>query len=38
MHLVRLAIPRRTCSLSHIDYVIEVVTRVADRAPDSPGM
>ena len=32
MDLVRLAIPRRTYTQSHIDYVIEVVTRVADRA------
>jgi tryptophanase len=32
MDLVRLAIPRRTYTQSHIDYVIEVVTRVAARA------
>ena len=38
MDLVRLAIPRRTYTQSHIDYVIEVVTRVADRAADLPGM
>jgi tryptophanase len=38
MDLVRLAIPRRTYTQSHIDYVIEVVTRVAKRAPDLPGM
>jgi tryptophanase len=38
MDLVRLAIPRRTYTQSHIDYVIEVVTRVADRAPGLPGM
>ena len=30
MDLVRLAIPRRTYTQSHIDYVIEVVTRVAE--------
>ena len=29
MDLVRLAIPRRTYTQSHLDYVIEVVTRVA---------
>jgi len=38
MDLVRLAIPRRTYTQSHIDYVIEVVTRVADRAAKLPGM
>ncbi|HVB45754.1 MAG TPA: tryptophanase [Streptosporangiaceae bacterium] len=38
MDLVRLAIPRRTYTQSHIDYVIEVVTRVAVRAADLPGM
>jgi tryptophanase len=38
MDLVRLAIPRRTYTQSHIDYVIEVVLRVADRAGDLPGM
>jgi tryptophanase len=32
MDLVRLAIPRRTYTQSHIDYVIEVVLRVAARA------
>jgi tryptophanase len=35
--LVRLAIPRRTYTQSHIDYVIEVVTKVAARAEDLPG-
>jgi tryptophanase len=29
---VRLAIPRRTYTQSHIDYVIEVVRHVAERA------
>ena len=32
MDLVRLAVPRRTYTQSHIDYVIEVVLRVAQRA------
>jgi tryptophanase len=38
MDLVRLAIPRRTYTQSHIDYVIEVVTAVADRAADLRGL
>jgi tryptophanase len=38
MDLVRLAIPRRTYTQSHIDYVIEVVERVAAKAADLPGM
>ena len=38
MDLVRLAIPRRTYTQSHIDYVIEVVARVAARAATMPGM
>ena len=37
MELVRLAIPRRTYTQSHIDYVIEVVTSVASAAPSLPG-
>jgi len=37
MDLVRLAIPRRTYTQSHIDYVIEVVSRVAARATDLRG-
>ncbi len=37
MDLVRLAIPRRTYTQSHIDYVIEVVTHVAGRAGDLRG-
>jgi tryptophanase len=35
--LVRLAIPRRTYTQSHVDYVIEVVRDVAARAEDLPG-
>jgi tryptophanase len=35
--LVRLAIPRRTYTQSHVDYVIEVVKDVAARAEDLPG-
>jgi tryptophanase len=38
LDLVRLAIPRRTYTQSHIDYVIEVVARVASRAAELPGM
>ena len=37
MHLVRIAIPRRTYTQGRIDYVIEVVTRVADHAADLPA-
>jgi tryptophanase len=37
MDLVRLAIPRRTYTQSHIDYVIEVCERVAARADKLPG-
>ncbi len=35
--LVRLAIPRRTYTQSHVDYVIEVVERVAARADELRG-
>ena len=38
MDLVRLAIPRRTYTQSHMDYVIEVAERIAYRACDLPGM
>jgi tryptophanase len=38
MDLVRLAIPRRTYTQSHSDYVIEVANRVANRAAGLPGM
>lgn len=37
LDLVRLAIPRRTYTQSHIDYVIEVCLDVAARAQDLPG-
>ncbi len=37
MDLVRLAIPRRTYTQSHIDYVIEVVLDVASRARELHG-
>jgi tryptophanase len=38
MELVRLAIPRRTYTQSHIDYVGEVVIDVANRAADIGGL
>ena len=37
MDLVRMAIPRRTYTQSHVDYVIEVVRGVAARASELPG-
>ena len=37
MELVRLAIPRRTYTQSHIDYVIEVVTYVANNSASLSG-
>jgi tryptophanase len=37
MELVRLAIPRRTYTQSHIDYVAEVVLSVADRSASLGG-
>lgn len=37
LDLVRLAIPRRTYTQSHIDYVIEVCADVAARADQLPG-
>ena len=37
LDLVRLAIPRRTYTQSHIDYVIEVCREVASRAQDLVG-
>jgi tryptophanase len=38
MDLVRLAVPRRTYTQSHIDYVVEVAVRVAARAATLPGL
>jgi tryptophanase len=38
MDLVRLAIPRRTYTQSHVDYVVEVVTWVAERAGELGGL
>jgi tryptophanase len=38
LELVRLAIPRRTYTQSHIDYVIEVVLSVAARANELRGL
>jgi tryptophanase len=37
MDLVRLAIPRRTYTQSHIDYVIEVARDVVSRASSLRG-
>jgi tryptophanase len=38
MELVRLAVPRRTYTQSHIDFVGEVVLAVAQRAGDLRGL
>jgi len=38
MDLVRLAIPRRTYTQSHVDYVVEAVLRVAERASALRGL
>jgi tryptophanase len=38
MELVRLAVPRRTYTQSHIDYVGEVVMTVAEEAPTLRGL
>jgi tryptophanase len=38
MDLVRLAIPRRTYTQSHVDYVIEVCESVAERAGELRGL
>jgi tryptophanase len=37
MELVRLAIPRRTYTQSHMDYVIEVILEVKEHAAELPG-
>jgi tryptophanase len=37
LDLVRLAVPRRTYTQSHMDYVIEVCAEVAARAPELRG-
>jgi tryptophanase len=37
MELVRLAVPRRTYTQSHIDFVAEVVLSVAERSAGLPG-
>jgi tryptophanase len=37
MELVRLAIPRRVYTQSHVDYVIEVIRWVAERAGELSG-
>jgi len=37
LDLVRLAVPRRTYTQSHVDYVIEVCVEVAKRAGELPG-
>jgi len=38
MELVRLAVPRRVYTQSHIDYVIEIIRWVAEHAADLRGM
>ena len=38
MELVRLAVPRRVYTQSHVDYVIEVIRWVAERAAELRGM
>ena len=38
MDLVRLAIPRRTYTQSHVDYVIEVCEHVASQASELRGL
>jgi len=38
MELVRLAIPRRVYTQSHVDYVIEVIRSVAEHASEMRGM
>jgi tryptophanase len=38
MDLVRLAVPRRTYTQSHVDYVIEIGAEIAERAADLRGL
>ncbi len=38
MELVRLALPRRVYTQSHVDYVVEVVSDVATRASELRGL
>ena len=38
MDLVRLAVPRRTYTQSHIDYVIEIGAEIAEHAHDLRGL
>jgi len=38
MELVRLAIPRRVYTQSHIDYVVEIILRVWERRAHIKGM
>ena len=38
MDLVRLAIPRRVYTQSHIDYVVEIILRVWERREQIKGM
>jgi tryptophanase len=38
MELVRLAIPRRVYTQSHVDYVIEVIRWVAERSRELRGL
>jgi tryptophanase len=38
MELVRLALPRRVYTQSHVDYVVEVVTHVAEHRRELRGL